>query len=90
VGAKPVESPEPAAVERSRRFAIPPIVQTIGLVLVGVIPFALFVYLQSGLVEPEPEPSPQTVEDSVNTPLIPLAFPFGEGSGSGSTRPDCR
>ncbi|HVL52229.1 MAG TPA: hypothetical protein VM754_12080, partial [Actinomycetota bacterium] len=72
----------PSPVPRSRgRLPIrdlPPMFHSIGLIALGILPFALFVFLASKPPAPAPAPVDQAAEAAMNSPLVPLAFPFGE------------
>lgn len=61
---------------------MPPVIQTIGLVLLGILPFGLFVWLQTADDSAESGGGPASVEQSPfdASQTIPLAFPFGEPS----------
>lgn len=52
---------------------------TIGLVLLGILPFALFAYFSIGKSDaPEQQETPDVVdEESLNATSVQLAFPFG-------------
>lgn len=63
-----------------RRQVLPPGFHTLGLILLGVLPFALFALLAStgSDLEPEDPEGQQPGEASMSTATVPLAFPFGE------------